>query len=262
MASNSFAYFGFLAAGTAVYHILPKRARKVLLLALSLLFYWIGAARFLWLLLATIGFSYALGRWIETAKAKKLPLILGLGMNLGTLALFKYLGFFGALASRALSLLGLAPLRLPTLALPLGISFFEFVCCGYLIDVYRGKRAAERNILDFSLFVSFFPAILSGPIERADHLLPQIKNLRSADGEDLKFAVTRLLCGLTKKVLLADTLAIIVNTAYAEPLQLRDRLLKTVWLRYALWAALLIAVAVFGAYGTGYNAQEFVYFQF
>ncbi len=109
MASNSFAYFGFLAAGTAVYHILPKRARKVLLLALSLLFYWIGAARFLWLLLATICFSYALGRWIETAESKKVPLILGLGINLGTLALFKYLGFFGALASRALSLLGLAP---------------------------------------------------------------------------------------------------------------------------------------------------------
>ena len=190
MNPNSFAYFGFLALGTLIYHLLPGRMRRFWLLAWSLLFYRLSAGRVLWLLLGMIGANYALGRF---AAGRRSVLIPGLALNLGLLALLKYLGFFGELAS----VLGLGPLRLPGLILPLGISFYTFVSCGYLIDVYRGKRPAETDLADFALFVSFFPAILSGPIERAGHLLPQLKALRRADGEDLKFAVTRLITGLT-----------------------------------------------------------------
>ena len=210
MYPSSFLYFGFLALGALVYSLLPGKLRRYWLLGWSLLFYWLSAGHVLWLLLAMIGANYALGRF---SAGRKPVLILGLVLNLGLLALLKYLGFFGELAAA----LGAGALRLPKLILPLGISFYTFVSCGYLIDVYRGKRPAETDFADFALFISFFPAILSGPIERADHLLPQLKALRRADGEDLKFAVTRLISGLTKKVLLADTLAVLVNTAYGAP---------------------------------------------
>ena len=109
-------------------------------------------------------------------------------------------------------------LSLPQLALPIGISFYTFVICGYMIDVYRG-REAERNFLDFALFTTFFPAILSGPIERSKSLLPQIKQPRRANADDVRFAAERLIEGTVKKVLLADNLAILVNTAYADPAQ-------------------------------------------
>ena len=219
MNPNSFTYFGFIAAGAAVYHILPKAWRKVYLLLLSIGFYFLCTTSFLWLLPVTILVNYGIGRWMQNAANRKLLLLLGLGMNLGALSAFKYLGFLGEIANRLLEIVGIAPLQLPAIALPIGISFYMFVSCGYLIDVYRGKREAEKNIVDYSLFVAFFPAVLSGPIERADHLLPQIKDLHRANGKDLKFAVTRLLVGLAKKVLLADTLAILVNTAYADPTQ-------------------------------------------
>lgn len=217
MLPNSFAYFGFLIAGTLVYYVLPLRWRRAYLLLLSVLFYWIGAAEFLWLLALTVLGGYGFGRLLERTERKKPVLILAIVLCFGTLAGFKYLQFLGELIRLPLQWLGLPPLELPAPLLPLGISFYLFVTAGYLMDVGRGKRAAERNFLDYALFVSFFPAILSGPIERADHLLPQLKALSRVTGEDVKLGVTRLISGLAKKVLIADSLAIIVNTAFAAP---------------------------------------------
>ena len=217
MTPNSFLYFGFLIAGALVYYVLPCRARRAYLLALSVLFYWVGAAEYLWLLAVTVLAGFGVGRWIEHTARKKPVLILGLVLCFGTLAGFKYLRFLGQLFRLPLAWLGLPALVLPAPLLPLGISFYLFVTSGYLIDVYRGKRAAERNFLDYALFVSFFPAILSGPIERADHLLPQLKALPKVCGEDIRLGVTRLFSGLARKVLIADSLAILVNTAYASP---------------------------------------------
>lgn len=217
MTPNSFLYFGFLIAGALVYYVLPCRARRAYLLALSALFYWVGAAEYLWLLAVTVLAGFGVGRWLEHTARKKPVLILGLVLCVGTLAGFKYLRFLGQLISLPLAWIGLPALVLPAPLLPLGISFYLFVTFGYLIDVYRGKRAAERNLLDYALFVSFFPAILSGPIERAEHLLPQLKALPKVSGDDVRLGVTRLLSGLARKVLIADSLAILVNTAYASP---------------------------------------------
>ncbi len=175
---NSFTYFGFLFFGVVVFYLLSKKLRRFWLFFLSAAFYWFCAPDFLWLLAATIVINYSLGRWISSARKGKALLISGLCLNLGVLALFKYLGFFGDI----LSVFGTKPLRLSVLALPLGISFYEFVCCGYLIDVYRGTQEAERSVVDFALFVSFFPAILSGPIARAAHFLPQLKKQSIASG--------------------------------------------------------------------------------
>lgn len=124
-------------------------------------------------------------------------------------------------------------LSLPQLALPIGISFYTFVICGYMIDVYRG-REAERNFLDFALFTTFFPAILSGPIERSKSLLPQFKQPRRANADDVRFAAERLIEGTVKKVLLADNLAILVNTAYADPAQFSGLELAFAAVAYAL----------------------------
>lgn len=219
---NSWPFVGFLLAVAVVNRILRPRLRSGFLLLASWVFYLLCAPRFWPLLLFTTALTYGLGRRMGSSPARKKPLlVLGLLVNFGVLFLFKYLGFFAGLVSRVLALAGLAPIALPSLLLPVGISFYTFAVCGYLMDVYRGQREPERNFLDFALFTAFFPAVLSGPIERSRHLLPQLKGLRTGEtapgGDDVKTAVTRFLVGLFKKMVLADQLAILVNTAYAAP---------------------------------------------
>lgn len=211
MTPNSFAYIVFLVIGALIYHPLSQKAKKPFLLLLSICFYAIGDVKFLPLLALTVAFNFFAAQKLERTERKRSLLTLVLVLNLGALGLFKYLGFFGEL----LGCTGVQ-LSLPQLALPIGISFYTFVICGYMIDVYRG-REAERNFLDFALFTTFFPAILSGPIERSKSLLPQFKQPRRANADDVRFAAERLIEGTVKKVLLADNLAILVNTAYADP---------------------------------------------
>lgn len=219
---NSLPFVAFLVSVAVVNRLLRPRLRCGFLLLASWAFYLICAPRFLPLLLFTTAFTYGLARWMDHRPArKKLLLALGLVVNFGVLFLFKYLGFFADLVSRILALAGVAPITLPSLLLPAGISFYTFAVCGYLMDVYRGQREPEKNLLDFALFTAFFPAVLSGPIERSKHLLPQLKAIRGgqrvATGADVKTAVTRFLLGLFKKMVIADQLAILVNTAYAAP---------------------------------------------
>ena len=182
MTPNSFAYIVFLVIGALIYHPLSQKAKKPFLLLLSICFYAIGGVKFLPLLALTVAFNFFAAQKLERTERKRGLLALVLVLNLGALGLFKYLGFFGEL----LGCTGVQ-LSLPQLALPIGISFYTFVICGYMIDVYRG-REAERNFLDFALFTTFFPAILSGPIERSKNLLPQIKQPRRATADDVRFA--------------------------------------------------------------------------
>ena len=178
MTPNSFAYIVFLVIGALIYHPLSQKAKKPFLLLLSICFYAIGGVKFLPLLALTVAFNFFAAQKLERIERKRGLLTLVLVLNLGALGLFKYLGFFGEL----LGCTGVQ-LSLPQLALPIGISFYTFVICGYMIDVYRG-REAERNFLDFALFTTFFPAILSGPIERSKSLLPQFKQPRRANADD------------------------------------------------------------------------------
>ena len=153
MTPNSFAYIVFLVIGALIYHPLSQKAKKPFLLLLSICFYAIGGVKFLPLLALTVAFNFFAAQKLERTERKRGLLTLVLVLNLGALGLFKYLGFFGEL----LGCTGVQ-LSLPQLALPIGISFYTFVICGYMIDVYRG-REAERNFLDFALFTTFFPAI-------------------------------------------------------------------------------------------------------
>lgn len=206
---NSLSYFLFLPAMLALYFLLPARIRNPVLLLASYGFYmgW-GPAYALLLLLSTASTFFCSLLTARRALGKRrLWLVCALALNFGVLFLFKYFDFFA-------SLLG-ASFRL-NLLLPVGISFFTFQSIGYAIDVYRGTIPVERNFIDYALFVSFFPQLVAGPIDRAGNLLPQLKTVRRFSDENLKAGFLRMLWGLMKKMILADRLAVVVNTAYAD----------------------------------------------
>ena len=127
--------------------------------------------------------------------------------------LFKYLNFFCA------TLLPLAGITFEkfSLALPVGISFFSFAVSGYLFDVYRGKLIAERNFINYALFVAFFPCLLAGPIGRAREFLPQVRKIPAFDSLNFRRGLLRFVWGAAKKMAVADMLGTIVDTAYADP---------------------------------------------
>ncbi len=206
-------------AGTALlYWLVPKRARPALLLLVSWSFYFTLAAKLLALLAAVTVLTYFLGLAMERWPGrKKLLLCVGLVAVFGTLGVCKYAQFAVSVLSSLLSLCGLPGVTVPAIAAPLGVSFFSFAVCGYLIDVYRETRAAERSFLVYAAFAGFFVTVLSGPIERSTNLMAQLRALPDFSGDDLAEGITRILVGLTKKLLLADQLAVIVNAAYAAP---------------------------------------------
>lgn len=185
-----------------LHRLLPPRARWVLLLAASLGFYALGSPKALPLLacitLGTYAAALAIGRCKNRA-GRKLWLCCAAILCLGCLGVFKYAGLFGT---------G------PSLLLPAGISFYTFQTLGYVIDVYRGRLAPERHLGYYALFVSFFPQLVAGPIERSTDLLPQLRDpARQTDSGGWLY----ILRGFCKKLLLADTAAVFIDTVYAAP---------------------------------------------
>ena len=212
MMPNSMKYIAFLAAGAAVHAALPRKLRNPFLLAASWLFYFLSMPQFLPLLLAVTVLTWLTARMMEQKpEHKRACLTAALLGCFGLLFVYKYLAFAGQLLS---SIPGVGTIQVPALVQPLGISFYLFCVTGYLIDVYRGA-AAERSLVDYSLMVSFFPAVLSGPIARSKHLLPQLKE-RTPNWMDGKRGVTRFLVGLAKKMLLADVLSALVAAVYSD----------------------------------------------
>jgi D-alanyl-lipoteichoic acid acyltransferase DltB (MBOAT superfamily) len=138
---------------------------------------------------------------------KRRLLTVSLVGNLGMLAWFKYMGWFIENVNAALSLIGLGGLPTLSILLPAGISFYTFQTLSYTIDVYRGKFAARRSALDFFVFVSFFPQLVAGPIERATHLLPQVEQARTFSWQDQRDGLSLALWGAVKKMAIADNLA-------------------------------------------------------
>lgn len=212
----------FLSLSTAIYYLIRRSlARKVFLLAVSWVFYCLCSLQAFPILLLEILLAFFSSRLFQKYPQHKKPLlILDLLLVLGTLSLYKYLGFVAASCAglfRLLALLALPPVTLPAIAVPIGISFFSFVICGYLIDVYRGDTEPETDFVTFALYVSFFPVILSGPIERSNNLLRQMKSLPEYSPFRLREGICRILIGLGKKLLIADHLAVLVNTAFGAP---------------------------------------------
>jgi D-alanyl-lipoteichoic acid acyltransferase DltB (MBOAT superfamily) len=218
MIFNSFTYLGFLVVVFAAYWLLRRRpAQNVMLLIASYLFYGWVHPWFLILIAASTVFDYAsalaMDRWREH---RRRWLVASLIANLGLLATFKYLGFFVESWQAALRALGFEAGTLElSIFLPVGISFYTFQSLSYTIDVYRGTLKARRSLVDFALFVSFFPQLVAGPIERARDLLPQVEAERRWDTAVFQSAWPLLVRGYVKKLLVADNVATLADQIFA-----------------------------------------------
>lgn len=207
-------YWGFMAK-----HI---RWRNAFVLVCSYIFYGWWDWRFLSLIFISSLSDYLIGQRMEAAgdegRRKKLLLVLSLVVNLGILGVFKYFNFFMDSLQYGMQGLGLDGMdwRLD-IVLPVGISFYTFQTLSYTIDIYRGQLQASRDPIAFFAFVSFFPQLVAGPIERAKDLLPQFNEKPMIDRADIRSGFTLALWGLFKKVVIADRLALFVDAAFDEP---------------------------------------------
>lgn len=222
MLFNSYDFlFAFLPLTVAGFYLLDRwgAARLLLawLLAASLVFYAWWNPACLPLLLASIGANYLLGRGLaqsgQSSVARKAMLAVGIAGNLGLLGYFKYAGFFAASVGELLH----APWQPPVVVLPLAISFFTFQQIAFLVDAYRGE-AQPGSLLEYAVFVSFFPQLIAGPIVHHREMMPQIAGGRELAfrAEHISVGLTLLVIGLCKKVVLADNVSEYADTMFEQ----------------------------------------------
>jgi D-alanyl-lipoteichoic acid acyltransferase DltB (MBOAT superfamily) len=221
MLFNSIGYLFFLPVTVILYYLLPYRWRWALLLAASYLFYLIWHVEFVLVLISATLVSYfsALKMGQMPDKKRRLKyLVFSLVINLGMLVFFKYLGFFTDIINQIGGITGRGNV-IPyyNLLLPIGISFYTFQTLGYTIDVYRGMIKPEKNLGIYALFVSFFPLVLGGPIERGKRLIPQLHLTYDFDPVLITSGLRLILWGMFKKIVIADRLSIYVQPVYNEP---------------------------------------------
>ena len=233
MSYTSLSFPVFIAVFALFYFLLPGKYQKYMLLAGNYVFYMWWKPAFGVLIFGGTLISYfaALAFEKELLGRKKLWITLGVCYNIGVLFVFKYLDFFCTAFTRAM---GLRYGHELTFLLPVGISFFTFSAAGYLFDVYRGKLAAENSFINFSVFVSFFPTIMAGPIGYARNFLPQLKTPKQFDKARAKRGILRFSWGMVKKMVVADTLAIIVNTVYADAINFSNGLILLAAVAYSM----------------------------
>ncbi len=215
-------FFVFFVVVATFAQIYRGPTRKWLLLLASYYFYMAWDPRFSALILASTLIDYVCGLRIqasENPRPRKRWLVLSLASNLGLLAAFKYFGFFSSLANDFLEFFQIqSQIEMWQITLPVGISFFTFQSMSHTIDVYRREITAERSFLNFATYVAFFPQLVAGPIVRARDFLPQIREGGDPfDAERLLSGLQRILIGLVKKVVVADTLGTLVDAVFAAP---------------------------------------------
>ncbi len=227
MSFNTYEFLVFLPVVAIVYYIMPRKLKVVWLLLSSFYFYMSWNPKFIFLLIVSITVTYITGRLVEKYKFEnnvrlmKTTVVIGTVINIGMLVYFKYIGFMAQTFDRAFAkLFGGGPVLykiIPDIILPVGISFFTFQAIGYTIDVYRGEIVAERNIIRYALFVSFFPQLVAGPIERSKNLLPQIKDIDSKriwNYEGIVRGLILTLWGFFMKIVIADRLSLITDPVF------------------------------------------------
>jgi D-alanyl-lipoteichoic acid acyltransferase DltB (MBOAT superfamily) len=212
-------YFVFLILVVAVYWNLPHRGQNVFLLVASYFFYGWWDWRFLFLMAGSTIIDFWVARGIEgsaSAKVRKRLLVLSLVLNFGFLGYFKYLNFFLDSFTRVASLLGAhnIPSSLIRIILPPAISFYTFQEVAYIVDVYKGRIKAADSLIDYALFISLFPHLIAGPIQRPSHLLPQVQSGRKFDPERFFQGCMLIVTGLFRKCIIADNCAVLANAAF------------------------------------------------
>ncbi len=220
MLFNSIEFLLFFPAVCVLYYALPHRARWILLLGASCLFYMAFEPKYILLCAYVILLDYASGLLIHRANGKMRTALLAASLLLSFAPLFvyKYFDFAAVSAARAAAFFRLSYTpKLLNLLLPIGISFLTFQSFGYCIEVYRGKQKPERRLHYFALFVMFFPQLVAGPIERVQNLLPQFDEVHVFSPANLSHGLRRMMFGLFKKMAVADQLSVIVNAVYGNP---------------------------------------------
>ena len=224
MLFNSFDFGFFLVIVYTLYWVLGGRRRQaqnILILLASYTFYGLWDWRFLGLLFASSIIDYTAGQLLARTNnptVRKLYLAGSIVWNLGILFTFKYFNFFLDGFHQLFSSEGVSTtISIWNVIIPLGLSFYTFQTMSYTIDVYKEKISPTKNLLGFLCFVSFFPQLVAGPIERAKFLLPQFKKSRTFDIEQSKEGLRQILWGLFKKVLVADKLGLAVTLAFENP---------------------------------------------
>ena len=221
MLFNSIDFAIFLPIVFLLYWFVTNKSLKLqntLLLVASYFFYACWDWRFMFLLIFSTFLDYFTGLKMQDAKNQKRKHFwfwLSITVNLGFLGVFKYYNFFAESFAEAISHLGLQvnPWTLKVI-LPVGISFYTFHGLSYVIDIYKNRIKAEKNFIDYAVFVSFFPLLVAGPIERATHLLPQIKKERIFDYAKAVDGLRQILWGLFKKIVIADNCAEFANQVF------------------------------------------------
>ncbi|WP_018478611.1 MBOAT family O-acyltransferase [Pontibacter roseus] len=223
MLFNSTEFFIFFPVVVTLYFLTPYNRRWLILLLASYYFYasWKPAYTLILVISTLIDYfcGRAMGRYTDDEKNKRKPfLYLSLASNLGILGLFKYYNFFNDSARDIAHTLDMA-YAMPAfeLLLPMGISFYTFQTMSYSIDVYQGRIKPERHLGIFALFVTFFPQLVAGPIERAGNLLGQLKTDHDFRYERVVAGLRRMGWGFFKKIMIADNLALMVNQVYNNP---------------------------------------------
>ena len=220
MLFNSLTFAVFLPIVFAAYWLLPHRFRWILLLAASYYFYMSWNVKYVVLILLTTVVSYLAAIGIEhsrTTRQKKCWLAGAAVISLGILFVFKYFNFAMDSLAAVMGMLAI-PMHPVTLKLllPVGISFYTFQTLSYVVDVYRGECAAEKHFGMYALFVSFFPQLVAGPIERTTNLLPQLKREKIFSYSKASYGLKLMAWGFFKKIVVADTLAVYVNNVYGN----------------------------------------------
>lgn len=213
-------YFAFLAVVVLVYWGLPRTAQNQLLLVASYFFYGWWDWRFLLLIAISTVVDYLCAHAIdrsENLRSRRLLLTLSLIVNLGFLGFFKYFNFFQDSLIRAMDMIGVSHVNPTVLSilLPPGISFYTFQEIAYIVDVYHRRQKPADHVVDYALFISLFPHLIAGPIQRPSHLLPQVQNERRLDAGPFFDGLMLILFGLFRKCVVADNCALLADAAFS-----------------------------------------------
>ena len=221
MTFNSWEFLLFYPIVALLYFVLPKKLKWPMLLVASYYFYIFYQASLVFLILLTTLVSWLASGLIErtqSPRVKKTALAITLVVCLGVLFFYKYFNFLSSSFSGVAALLGMeTPPLILNLLLPVGISFYTFQTLSYVIDVYRGEVKTERNFFFYALFVSFFPQLVAGPIERPDNLIPQLREAHKWSDENAVKGAKHMIVGFFKKIVVADLISVYVDSIYNSP---------------------------------------------